>query len=91
MSVFEKRPTSQLDFQINWSRWLASGEVLASSEWTAPDGITVVATSFDFNTTTVWVSGGTVDQVYKLINTVTTANNPARIESTSIQIRIVRI
>ncbi|MDP9479818.1 MAG: hypothetical protein M3R38_29855 [Actinomycetota bacterium] len=62
---FIKDPQARLDYSLDWSAWLASGETITASTWAATTGITVEAAapyapSFTGTATTVWLSGGTI-------------------------------
>jgi len=85
---FEKDPDAKLDFMIDWSDFLASGESISASSWYTPTGITEVSTSNTADTATIWVSGGTAGSSYILINRTTTDNSTPRIAERSIIIDI---
>lgn len=87
--IYEQKSDSQLDYMIDWSEWLASGESILSSDWTATDGLTVVDSSFTYNSTTVFVTGGEVGSTYFLSCQVTTSNTPARIDSKGFYLKVV--
>lgn len=68
---FNKDPDAVLDYTIDWSDWLGSDTITAST-WTVPAGIT---NDSDSNTTTkaiIWLSGGTAETTYECINHITT-------------------
>lgn len=67
-----KDPASVLDYKVDWSGWLAD-DTIDTSSWTVPVGVTKGADSHDDTSATVWLSGGTVDAVYKVTNRITTA------------------
>lgn len=77
MSVYVLDPSDVLDFQHDWDdNWLAAGETISASTWTiSPTGpnITSPAPSNTTTTTTCWVSGCTLGQVYRLVNHITTS------------------
>lgn len=93
MSRFNKtkRATSRLDYTFDWiqEEWLEENEEIVYSNWTATTGITVTTSSFTTTTTTVWVSGGTQGETYKLTNTIKTNNSPFRQDSRELFITIV--
>lgn len=82
MSRFKKtkRAAEVLDYTFDWytNGWLESGETISTSSWTVAAGITKDSDSNTTTTTTIWVSGGTSGQTYKLTNTITTSNSPQR-------------
>lgn len=83
---FLKDPNAQLDWQVNWSDWLAEGESISSAIFTVDDGLTVDSTGHDDTVATVWVSGGTAGMVYRVTNRVVTSD--ARTDERSFSIRV---
>lgn len=70
--IFLKDPDAKLDYQIDWSEWLGT-DTISASTWTVPSGLTKVSDIFTTTTTTIWLSGGTVGSVYEMVNHITTA------------------
>jgi len=75
--VFDKDPSAVLDYQIDWTDWLAltppgTADTISTSTWTVPTGITKASDSKTTVKTTVWVSGGTAGQQYELVNRIVT-------------------
>ena len=73
MVIFLKDPEAVLDYKIDWSAWLGI-DVLITSAWTVPAGITTDSDTSDATSTTIWLSGGTIGQSYELTNHITTAS-----------------
>ena len=69
---FEKDPDAVKDYSIDWSAWLGE-DTIDTSTWSVPDGITKDDDSNTTTSTTIWVSGGTAGQEYKLVNHIVTA------------------
>ena len=71
-----KDPDAVLDYGFDWATagWLPSGDIIAASAWTVPTDLTIIAQTHDDTTTTVWLSGGQVDQIYTVTNHITTNN-----------------
>lgn len=70
--IINKDPDFILDYSLDWSTWLGV-ETIATSVVTAPAGITLVSQS---NTTTLVnfrLSGGSLNNDYEIINSITTA------------------
>ena len=67
-----KDPDSILDYQWDFTSWLASGDTVASYVVTADPGITVESDSNDTTSVTVWLSGGTAGQAYTVSVRATT-------------------
>lgn len=70
---YDKVTTSDEDYGIDWSKELVTGETVLTSSWTAPDGLTVIATASAAVSTTVWLTGGTPGTWYDVVNTITTS------------------
>lgn len=88
LEQFEKVPTDELDYEVLWVSWLASGETISTSSWTVPSPLTQpVAASNTTTTATVWLTGGVVGFTYTVSNTVTTS--AGRTEARSFQLSIV--
>ena len=64
--TYIKHPAATLDYTIDWSVWLATGETIASVAWEVDDGITQVSTSHTSTTTLIWLSGGELDNTYDI-------------------------
>ena len=72
--VIAKAAADIVDYTIDWSADLATGESISTSTWTADTGITLDDDSDTATTTTVFVTGGTAGVKYKLVNTIVTDN-----------------
>lgn len=69
---FVKDPNSVEDFEFNWVAEL-NGDTISTSSFILPDGMTQVSASNTTTTATVFVSGGTNGQLYRITNRVVTA------------------
>lgn len=66
-----KDPQETLDYKIDWNPRLA-GDTIFNSTWVVPGGLTVNSDTNDTTTTTIWLTGGTLDVSYLLTNTIVT-------------------
>lgn len=82
-----KDPNEEKDYKARWERYLGT-DTIASSSWIMPDGITKFAESFDTQSATVWLSGGTLGSDYLLVNRIVTNNIPPRKLDQTITIRV---
>jgi len=73
VQAFRKDPNAVLDYAIDWSSWLATGETISTSDWTVPSGITKDSNEKDDTSTKIWLSGGTDGQTYTIVNRITTS------------------
>lgn len=68
---FTKDPDSTIDFPFNWKAEL-NGDTIATSTFLLPDGLTEVSSSRTTTTTSIFVSGGSADLIYRITNRVVT-------------------
>ena len=78
-----KDPDSNLDYEINWLKWLTAKDTITglpvidtitASTWVdVHSDLTVETDSFTDSTTTVWLTGGVIGTTYELTNRITTA------------------
>ena len=73
MATLFKDPNATLDYSVDWSAWLPTGDTISQSAWTVPAGLTKGAESVGTGVATVWLSGGTVGTRYGIVNRITTA------------------
>ncbi len=73
MAIFVKDPDSNLDYGFDWSGWLADGETISTSTWSVPAGLTAGASSHAGTGTTIWLSGGTEGNEYRVTNRIETS------------------
>lgn len=68
IGTFSKQPAEVLDYAIDLTQWLASGDYAVSQVTTAAAGITVDSTLIlnSGREIRVWLSGGTSGQRYKI-------------------------
>jgi hypothetical protein len=69
-----KNALATLDYEFDWTAWLASGETIASATVTVPTGITLYTpASVNGGVVVFWLSGGTAMQTYSIACTVVTS------------------
>jgi len=83
-----KRPTSVLDYEIDWTLWL-DGDTLATCEWDVPAGITKISDVNDTVKTIIWLSGGTDGENYSLLNRITTSLGRAESKEMIVKVSIL--
>lgn len=89
MTSFQKDPEAILDYSIDWTEFLETGENIVSSEWFYSSGIDIETHGHTTKVSTIWLSGGDVGKSYDLTNRITTNNTPARVDERTIVISIV--
>lgn len=83
---FIKDPDAVLDYTVDWSAWLPSGDTISAVSTSATAGITVDTSSYTTNSTTVWLSGGTEGTTYDVTIHITT--NGGREDDRTIAIQV---
>lgn len=72
-TVYIKDPDAVLDYTSDWASWLAGGETISTSTFTADSGITIDSQSNSTTSGTVWLSGGTAGTNYTIRHRITTS------------------
>lgn len=89
IATYEKDPSAVLDYSIDWSSWLPTGDTIASVTWSTSDAALVVeaspAPSVASGIATAWLSGGVRGVRYTATCQVTTT--AGRIDDRSIEIK----
>ena len=85
MTTYIHDPQAELDYAIDWSRWLLPEEQIATHVVTASDGITV-RTEATGSRITAWIAGGDVGTVATITCHITT--NQRRADDRSIRLLI---
>lgn len=89
MTNYTHDPQSVLDYTIDWSDWLAASETISASTWTVPVGITQTtpAPSFTTTTATIWITGGTLNLSYSVVNHITTSQGRQQDQTITLAVR----
>lgn len=84
-----KDPNATLDYYIDWTSWLSSGESIVTSTWTCTNTTITLpsTTNFGTATTTVWVASGIAGEVYNITNRIATSGT--RTEERTIQFTVI--
>jgi len=82
-----KDPSAVLDWMFDWSDWLASGETIIDHTITVDTGITNDSSTEDAGKVTVWLSGGTAGENYKVACLIETS--AGRKDERTIWIKVV--
>lgn len=82
-----KDPSAVLDWMFDWTDWLASGETIISHTITVDTGITKDTSTEAAGKVTVWLSGGTAGENYKVACLIETS--AGRTDERTIWIKVV--
>lgn len=85
--TFFKDPGSLLDYTVDWSLWMPSGDTISSVDWTVPSGILDAQESNDDDSATIWISSGTAGTAYKVTNQITTTKG--RIAERAFELQVI--
>jgi hypothetical protein len=71
----QQDPDERLDYSINYAtnNRLPSGDNIIDSDWIVPDGLTGDGESVSGRTATIFLSGGVINDEYKVVNRSTSA------------------
>jgi len=72
MEQIYKDPNAYLDYAFDWLDWL-DGDIITSAGWAVDAGLTQVSATNTISTTTIWLSGGNVENTYKVKNSIITS------------------
>ena len=88
LSIFEKQPADEQDYDIDFRGWLAHQEDTASScEVSVDDGLRLLSYAIHLGVVKVWLAGGTHRKKYKVSITVTTTGGRVHQEEIVIKVR----
>ena len=82
-----KDPDAKLNYTLNWSKWLDTGDTISSATWLADTAITIHSSSNTTTAATVILSGGKLAKKYRITCRVTTSNGLIDDRSFWLQIR----
>lgn len=74
LDTYTKQPAEVLDYDIDYTDWLETGDTIASKTVTAETGLTVDSSAIwgASKKVKVWISGGTNGTTYKVTVTIVT-------------------
>jgi hypothetical protein len=83
---FDKAAAADKDYTVEWEDWL-NGDVLATSTWVVPAGLTSSSNSIAGTNTIIWLAGGSLGGEYECENTVTTVGGRTDVAIARIRIK----
>jgi hypothetical protein len=86
LKKWTKDPDAVLDYSIDWSTWLQTGDEIASATWTVPTGIVLDSQDESTTRTVAWLSSGTAGVNYDLGCLITTTSG--RLDERTITIKV---
>ena len=87
MTTYTQQPSEVLDYDIDLTDWLATGDTVSGSTVTAETGLTVTIANEDTSTPKVWCSGGTDGTTYKVTVLITTSGGRTKEVDFKIKVR----
>lgn len=97
LGTFQKQPAETLDYDVDYSRWLVSGDSIESCISITDSGtpavaglsLVVLSTFVTASGVKVWVNSGTSGVTYKVTITATTADG--RIKQDELRIKVKEV
>ncbi len=87
LGTVRKRPDDQLDYDVEFERWLSDGDTITDATAVAdPEGITVSSTQVFGTVVKVWLAGGEAGNSHKI--TVTTTTAQGRVKEVTFNVRV---
>lgn len=88
MKAFVKDPDATLDYSIDWGPWLQN-DIIESSSWVVESGLSIVpaSESFDDTVTTLFLTGGAINNKYLVTNRIVTQGSRTDERSFEIKVR----
>ena len=84
---FVKDPDARLDYEVDWSEWLSTGDTIITSTWECDDAALVLDDdAHDDDSAAVFASGGVIGTSYLMVNRIETAQG--RINDQTIKLKI---
>lgn len=89
IAIFHKQPADVVDFDVDFSEWMASNDVISMAVSTTDTGLTLGATVINPANSTVkqWVSGGSDGSTYKVSMTITTTGGRTKQAEFKVKVR----
>ena len=81
-----KDPNAVLDYFLDWTLWLTTGDAIDSIVWTVPSGLTLETQTISGAKAYLWLSGGTDGVSYNILCRVTTVDG--RIDDRTVSIQV---
>ncbi len=88
LATIIKQPADQLDYDVDYGRWLPDGDAVTMAETSVePQGELIIdSVQLTDRTVKVWISGGVDGGTYKI--TVTASTSGGRIKEADFRIRV---
>ena len=72
MKRFKKQPSDILDYDIDLSEWLSSGDNVIAADVTVPSGLTLDHKTVTDDRVKIWLADGVDGTTYKVTTRITT-------------------
>jgi len=90
MNIFSQQPADILDYGVDLTKWLVTGDtVISSTVSVSPSGLDAVVTQGTTSQPKAWISGGVDDTEYQV--TLTVITNGGRKKEFEFKIAVVEI
>ena len=88
LGTFQKQPAELIDYDVDYSEWLTTGDNVQSADVSAsPSGLVIESTFINDLRIKIWISGGTDKVNYKITVTMTTAEGRIKQDEFKINVK----
>jgi len=87
LQKFTKQPNDVLDYDVDFSDWMVSGDEVDGVTVSADAGVTVDSYAFTDEIVKVWLSGGTDGETYKITVLATTEGGRSKEQEFRIKVK----
>lgn len=88
LGIVEKRPTERKDYDIGFSRWLTSGDLITAATATIAGGTaTIDAVEWSDTQVKIWITGGTAGDTGEVEVTATTLQGRIEVECFRLRVK----
>jgi hypothetical protein len=89
MNLFTKQPGDQLDYDLDFTDWLPSGDVITGvvAASSVPAELVILSASVAGTIVKIWSAGGVIGQTYIVSTTVSTQQGRIKLLDFKIRVR----
>lgn len=89
LDTYTKQPAEVLDYDIDYTDWLETGDTIASKTVTAEAGLTVDSSAIwgASKKLKAWISGGTAGTTYKVTATIVTVGGCTKEDEFKVRVK----
>jgi len=88
LGTLQKRPVDELDYDVNFEKWLTEGDVITSADAAVtPTGELIIeSVAIIDQVVKIWLTGGDLNETYTVL--VTVATSGGRVKEVEFNLRV---